>query len=144
MLAFSHISAAYKAGVFDIVPVDDEKGFRQAGALPDAMYLLGRAMGSLIQDLESAFARYSQEELMQIEPDYLRIKGIVDKRIERVEAEREKAMCRNLIENYIPGSALLCGIDHLKPLEELLSNRFDLKVYKTGEKLFASLSQGFQ
>ncbi len=144
MFAFSHITAAQRAGIFDMIPVDDEEGYRQSGALPDAAYLLGRTIEWFCQDPKGGLAQYNDEAIERIETDYLRIKKIVDKRLEHIEMEREKAMCRNVMENYIPGSALLCGIGHLKPLQERLSKRFALRIYKVGEKLFASLGQSFQ
>ena len=89
-------------------------------------------------------AAYNEEEaIKKITKDYLRIKNIVEKRLEPISMKREKAMCRNIVENYIPGSALICGIGHLRPLEEQLSKRFDLRVYTVGERLNDSVGRGF-
>lgn len=142
MFLFSQISAAYKAGVYDLVPVDDEEGFRQSGILSDAMYILGRSMQWCLENLEALFTSYSREEIERMDPDYWRIKAVVDKRIEQVDSEREKAIYRNIVENFVPGTALICGIGHLDVLNERLSKRFDIKPYKVGEELFKSIGPG--
>lgn len=43
------------------------------------------------------------------------------------------------MDNYTPGCALLCGLDHLKPLEKALSKKFAIRIYRVGERLFRSL-----
>jgi len=140
MFALSHVAAAYTAGIFDIVPLDDEDMFRQAGMLPDAMYLLEGALRSFLHGHpDGGRGRDGKGIRGQVRDEYLRVAAIADKRIARVDIAREKAMCRNIVENYVPGCALLCGLDHLKPLEKELSRRFALRIYRVGERLFRSL-----
>ncbi len=138
MFTLSHVSVAHKAGIWDIIPIDDEQGYRQAGALPDAMYLLGDTVQEFCQ---SSTARSVKDSLMHAKQEYLRIAGMVDKRLERIHEKREKAIARNIRENYTQNSALICGLEHLEPLKRMLSADFGFHEHTVGSELYKSLSQ---
>jgi len=142
IFALSHVSIAAKAGISDLVPVDDEKGFRQAGALLDAMYVLDQTIMQFCR--ESPVLEHEKlgaDVRDKVMGEFRRISAIVNRRIGSVDAEREAAMCRNILASFVPGSALLCGIEHLGPLERQLSQRFRVRSYKVGESLLNSIER---
>ena len=135
--SLSTIGAAYKAGVFDIVPAEDGRQYTEAGAIVELLYLLAHVterlarayMGAKVSDRER------NSLLSGLQKESQRLGLILQDKLYALDNERERSVCRNITENYVPGSALLCGLDHVEPLKKLLSRNFELKVYKVGEKL---------
>jgi len=53
----------------------------------------------------------------------------IKERKQDIHEERERAACRNILEDYVPGSAVICGLLHADSLGKLLAKKFRVKVY---------------
>lgn len=136
LFSLSTIGAAYKAGVFDIVPAEDGRPYMEAGAIIELLYILAHVTGQLSEIYMGA--KISNQErnslLSGLQKESQRLGLILQDKLYALDNDRERSVCRNIAKDYIPGSALLCGLDHIEPLKKLLSRNFEVKVYKVGEK----------
>jgi hypothetical protein len=141
--SLSTVNAAYKAGVFDIVPAEDARQYREAGEIVELLYLLAHVTERL--SVTYMGAKVSNREknslLSGLQKESQRLGLILQDKLYALDNEREKAVCRNIAKNYIPGSALLCGLDHVEPMKKLLSRNFEVRVYKVGEKFLDEKGQ---
>ncbi len=136
LFSLSTVNAAYKAGVFDIVPIEDSGYYRKAGAIAELLYLLEHVMGQLggiyanapVDEIER------RDLLSGLQQEAGRLGRVLNERLLALDPAREREICRNIAKDYVPGSGLLCGLDHVEPLKKLLSRNFEVKVYKVGEK----------
>jgi len=136
LFPFSAVNAACKAGVFDIMPVEGGGQYRKAGAIAELLYLLAHVMGQLGGIYANApVDEIGKRELLSgLRQEAGRLGRVLNERLLALDTAREREISRNIRENYIPGSALLCGMDHVGPLKRLLSKRFEIRAYGIGKK----------
>ena len=137
MLAMSPVSVAHRAGIFDIAPFDDELLYREATKLAECWGILRYAPNWLFYDAAAADARkkYGGDIITKTKIEISRAVEAIKKRENPVNEKRELAACRNISENYAPGSAVICGLGHVDSLGKLLAKRFRVKVYLVGKEL---------
>lgn len=138
MFALSHIDIAYKAGVFDIWNIDDENCHRQANALDFAGLILAFILGWKYINIYSGDKRLEgqkDEAFSRLKNEINDIQStMINKKLSFSE-ERERRMHRNITRRYSPGSAVICGSAHVKPLCKLLSGKFRVKPFEVGQEL---------
>jgi len=115
----AQLNAAKRAGLFDIVPVEDPEAYTKASALrrllelPDIQRSLD-AKAPSSPGMNGDLGLIARSALMQIA---------------NYSHEREERMAMNIEEGYTPGSAVLIGKGHLKSIVRLLSGRFEVREY---------------
>ena len=136
MFALSKANIAYKSGIFDLVPAEDESLSRKTSAFMQILYLTESLAAQV-------YATYSQPSVTEAEREMaiatLRehvpaIAKCADKNARSFDHDREKKMCNTITEGYTPGSALICGLSHVRSLERLLSKRFTIRTYEIGRE----------
>lgn len=138
------VNIAHKAGVFDIHPDEDEQEFMEVTYLFEARALLLGALNYLgmawvpVQEVLGKRQAEALEELGRMREEATRVLGIINKRIGSLSRLREKNVCKTVSDGYVPGSAVICGMRHVGPLERELSKRFEVKVYKVGESFLGA------
>jgi len=136
LFSLNIVNVAYKAGIFDIVPVEDEKIFLRASAYSQAIMALQTLVNGLADALgKTGMSEKEQDKAMEkLLIEYERLLKTLDAGLSFFDDAREKVVARNIKENFVPGSALICGMDHAEPLSRMLSNDFDVKPYRVGER----------
>ena len=135
LFSLTLINVAHKAGIYDIIPVEEERCFEQAGAIAEVILSIKDVASWLTAAYSKADISEREKEtiLNSIKRSINDISRIAGERLLSIDDAREKNVCRNITENYVLGSALICGMDHVDHLEELLSKKFDVKTYRVGE-----------
>jgi len=140
-----HANIAHKAGVFDIHPDEDEREFVEIAYLLEAEALLFSAsryleMGWIpFQEMDGKSHAEALKEPEKIQKETSHLLSSIRERFDSHSPLREKSVCQAVTDNYIPGSAVVCGMDHVKPLKDRLSKDFEVKVYRIGEAFYKSL-----
>jgi len=137
VFALSQVSVAKRAGIFEIFPFDDEQLYREATRLVNYWGILMQVPGWLASSPDAAEYRkkYGRELFVKARAEMYRIGQIIETMQDRVHGDREFAACGNIMENYVPGSAVICGLLHVDSLGKLLAKRFRVKVYRVGREL---------
>ncbi len=121
MFAMSLYDVAYKANVFDIIPAED----------PELVIQSESRM--IVFDMCDVLLTTRPEEVSATDKMVLELTRIwnrAGKDFLSLYSDREKIMCKNIINNYTPNSALICGSSHFKPIKEMLSEYFEVKPYE--------------
>ena len=137
MLSVSPASVAHRAGIFEIAPFEDELLHRKATALIECWGILKYASNWLLDAPEAADIRkkYGGEIDKKIGFEIFCSTQAIKERKQDIHEERERAACRNILEDYVPGSAVICGLLHADSLGKLLAKKFRVKVYLVGKEL---------
>lgn len=128
MFAFSQIDAAYKAGIFDIIPAENER-YHMEGlamlAIQDALWII-ETIRNLKEPKHETFDNFWVSHYW-----IPRISKLIDDKYDSLAEPREKCMCKKIIgamDNTQRG-ALICGAAHVKPIKKMLSEKFKVKKY---------------
>ncbi len=140
MFGLSHITVAHKAGIVDIVPVENDQCFRQAGVMLEILNMKEFAFRSLSGTDPALLKALGIETIIEVQNELNQLSNTAKDKLASIDPKREKSVCRNISENYASGSALLCGAEHVKPLKELLSKKFTIRAHIVGEELRKSCS----
>ncbi len=136
IFSLSYVNVAHKAGIYDIVPIEDRDCYIRTGGLliiwNSARYVEAR-LNQLyskadIDEMERAAVMDSVRRAIN---EVLRS---VRNKSSELSKEREKRVCRKIREKYAPNSALICGMAHVEHLKRLLSKEFDVKIYEVGKE----------
>jgi len=143
LFSLNAVNVAYKAGIFDIVPVEDESIFLRASAFSQAIMALQTLVNGLADALDkTGMSEKEQDATMEkLLIEYKRLLKTLDAGLSFFDSAREKAVARNIRDNFVPGSAIICGMDHAEPLSRMLSKDFEIKRYKAGETFAARMGR---
>lgn len=138
----SHLTVACKAGILDIVPYDSEN--KELNIRINAILRL-----SVYFDIAAKAFRLSaqspdnnvRQNAMRLFNETDRINKLLEEMFWPLNELREKAMCKNISDNYVRGSAIICGLNHVVRLGKLLSERFDVKIRSVGEALYEDIKK---
>ncbi len=126
---------AYRAGITDIVPVDDDESGWKMLVLHTADTLLSACSIALAELIGQS------QNKEDIKGAILAANGLsesINKQASSLNGKREKKMSESILQACLPNSALICGTAHLEPLKKLLSKKFSVQTYSVGEGLSAN------
>jgi len=136
IFSLAYLTVAHGAGIWDIAPVEEESCIRKANDFALLLHLLGPVEKLLKTGYSTADIEPLKKAtiLDSIDRNLSEIERIARERFLKLNEQRERNICRKISEEYIPGSALLCGNAHVQPIERGLAGRFEVRAYKVGEK----------
>jgi len=132
----SHCAVAYRAGISDILPVDPSRDALFLDYL-HCLFLSGRLF-----DVAAKITREFPGQTMQAMKELCAFSYAIEKLAEGngVFAEKRDLGMYSLIretnekDGHRVPSALICGNEHAEALKSSLSETYDVKVYRTGQK----------
>jgi len=127
-----HLNVAHKAGIYNLMDTEDNRLHVQA-VVCDFLYdTFCHNLKDLKAHIKSSIELpYIEKSMLMLEIERLieTIPRALDTIWTDLHEPRDISICKAILKNHTPRSALICGSAHLESIKKLLSKKFELKTY---------------